>query len=128
MRFQGKIICGRGVGRQLNFPTFNFEIPDNFKIEEGVYAAKISWNSKTFPAILFFGRRKTFDDEKALEIHVLDKELSESPESAEIEIFEKIRDIRKFTNEEKLKQQIAKDCKIARQILSPKAISNSLKI
>ena len=109
MRFFGKIIRGRGVGRQLNFPTLNFEIPKNFKIGEGVRAAQISWNSKTFPAILFFGRRKTFDGKRTFEVHILDEEILEAPESAEVEIFEKIRGVRKFANEEELKKQIADD-------------------
>ncbi len=117
MRFQGKIIRGRGIGRRLSFPTLNFEIPENFEIEKGVYAARILWNSKIFPAILFFGRRETFDDLLALEVHVLDEEISEFPESAEVEIFEKIRDVRKFTNEEELKKQVVEDCKETREIL-----------
>jgi len=121
VRFQGKIIRGRSIGRQLNFPTLNFEIPDNFETNtnEGIYAARISWDLKTFSAILFFGRRETFDGEKSLEVHILDEEISEAPKSAEVEIFEKIRDVRKFTNKEKLKKQILKDCAAARRILKP---------
>lgn len=125
MYFFGKIIRGRGVGRQLNFPTFNFEIPENlpagrqgFKLAEGVYVARISWDMKTSPAILFFGRRETFDGKKALEVHILDGEISEAPESAEVEVLEKIRDVRKFANEEELKKQIAEDCATARRILN----------
>ncbi|MCK5472340.1 riboflavin kinase [Candidatus Gracilibacteria bacterium] len=117
MRFQGKIIRGHGIGRQLSFPTLNFEIPDNFVTEYGVYAARISWDLKTFSAILFFGRRETFDGEKSLEVHILDEEISEAPQSAEVEIFEKIRDVRKFTSEEELKKQIVKDCATTRRIL-----------
>lgn len=120
MRFQGKIIRGRGVGRRLNFPTFNFEIPKNFEIEKGVHTARILWNSKIFPAILFFGRRETFDGKQALEVHILDEKISEPPESAEVEIFGKIRDVRKFANEEELKKQIAEDCKKVREILGVK--------
>ncbi|MFH1546197.1 MAG: riboflavin kinase [Patescibacteria group bacterium] len=127
MHFFGKIIRGRGAGRQLNFPTFNFEIPENlpaggqgFKLAEGVHVARISWDLKTFPAILFFGRRETFDGKKALEVHVLDEKISEAPESAEVEVLEKIRDVQKFTNEEELKKQIAADCQKAREILGVK--------
>ena len=116
MRFAGKIISGRGVGRELGFPTLNFELAENWKIEPGVFAARLFFDEKTFPAILFFGNRETFDGKKALEIHVLG-EFSESPTAAEFEILDKIREVAKFENSKKLVAQIEKDCAVAREIL-----------
>ena len=116
MRFSGKIISGQGVGRKLGFPTLNFELPKNLEIESGVFAARFFLGEKVWPAILFFGNRETFDDKKTLEIHIL-KKFKENPTQAEFEILDKIRDVAKFENPEKLRQQIAKDCKVAREIL-----------
>ncbi|MCF7836572.1 riboflavin kinase [Candidatus Gracilibacteria bacterium] len=116
MRFKGEIIPGRGVGRNLGFPTLNFEIPENFDSEEGVFAAQLFLGEQKFPAILFFGNRQTFDGVKSLEIHVLEK-FDESPASAEFEILGKIREVKKFANEAELKKQIATDCETAREIL-----------
>ena len=116
MRFSGKIIPGRGVGRTLGFPTLNFELPENFTMEPGVFAANLFLDEKVWPAILFFGKRATFDNEKTLEIHIL-KEFTESPSAAEFEILEKIRAGQKFTSADELKKQIEKDCSAAREIL-----------
>jgi riboflavin kinase/FMN adenylyltransferase len=124
MRFGGKIIAGQGIGRQLGFPTLNFELAENLKIESGVFAARLFLEEKTFPAILFFGNRETFDNKKSLEIHILEKlalakaGIEDSPNSAEFEILEKIREVQKFDSSESLKKQIKKDCEIARKILS----------
>jgi riboflavin kinase/FMN adenylyltransferase len=115
MRFHGKIVAGRSVGRTLGFPTLNFEIPENFESEEGVFAAQLFLGERKFPAILFFGNRETFDNVKSLEIHVLEK-FDESPASAEFEILGKIREVERFENEAELKRQITKDCQIARKI------------
>ncbi|MFA6458647.1 MAG: riboflavin kinase [Patescibacteria group bacterium] len=116
MRFSGKIIPGRGIGRTLGFPTLNFELPENFPSESGVFAARLFLDEKVWPAILFFGKRATFDDEKTLEIHVLTK-FTESPPEAAFEILAKIRAGRKFDSAEELKKQIEKDCATAREIL-----------
>jgi len=115
-KFFGKIVPGRGIGRTMNFPTLNFEIPENLEIKSGVFATRIFLDKKVLPGILFFGNRKTFDNKKSLEIHVL-KKFTDSPTSAEFEILKKIREVMKFGSTEKLKKQIEKDCEIARQIL-----------
>jgi FAD synthase len=154
MRFEGTIIPGRGIGRTLGFPTLNFEIPEDFELEKGVYACKTQIplhslfekprSDQTIPlsqrgkraeraggfgktpegiwknSILFFGKRKTFDDQLAFEVHILDEVLENSPTKAEVEILGKIRGVEKFKNEEELKKQIAEDCENARQILAVK--------
>ncbi|MFH0834600.1 MAG: riboflavin kinase [Patescibacteria group bacterium] len=116
MRFYGKIISGRGIGRKLGFPTLNFAVAENWKIEPGVFAARLFLGEKSWPAILFFGKRKTFDNQETLEIHVLN-EFAENPSEAEFEILGKIREAAKFDSTEKLVAQIEKDCARAREIL-----------
>ncbi|MCF7845877.1 MAG: riboflavin kinase [Candidatus Peribacteraceae bacterium] len=116
MKFSSKIVTGHGVGRELGFPTLNFKIPKNFAIEPGVYAARLFLGQLEFPAILFFGKRETFDSSQTLEIHVLE-EFKESPTSAEFEVLQKIRDTAKFNSKEKLSEQIQKDVAAAREIL-----------
>ena len=132
MQFKSKVIIGRGVGRTLGFPTLNFEIPESFELSEGVYVCKIKAPSFACPergrrvkrglgeildGVLFYGSRKTFDNAKALEVHILDEELAEAPQSATIEVLDRIRDIQKFASEEELKVQIKEDCSTARKVL-----------
>ncbi len=116
MQFSSKIITGRGIGRKLGFPTLNLEVPENFLSESGVFAARLFLDEKVWPAILFFGKRATFDNEKTLEIHVLTK-FADSPTKVAFEILTKIRAGKKFTSADELKKQIEKDCAAAREIL-----------
>jgi len=124
MRFGGKIISGRGVGKKLGFPTLNFELPENFELQSGIFAARIFFGEHELPAILFFGNRRTFDGVKSLEIHILEKlapakaGVDDSPTFAEFEILNKIREVEKFDSVAKLKKQIALDCSTAREILN----------
>jgi riboflavin kinase / FMN adenylyltransferase len=117
------IIPDRSIGRTLGFPTLNFEIPKNFELEEGVYVCRIKCQvlgsrEQVFFGVLFYGNRKTFDNQKALEIHIIDKNLKNSPIKVEVEVVEKIREVEKFEDEEKLKEQIAIDCEKAKIILN----------
>ncbi len=128
MRFQGKIVRGKGIGKTINFPTLNFEIPDDFDLEAGVYAARVQIppspplskggnGTKWSGGILFFGNRETFDNSLSLEIHLLETSVESPPESAKVEVLDKIREVNKFENEEELKKQIEKDCTTASQVL-----------
>lgn len=102
----------------LGFPTLNFEIPKNFQLEEGVYACVVNFAQRDFDGVLFFGKRKTFADAEALEIHVLDEDIPIPPTEAKIKILEKIRGVKKFPSQAELIIAIAKDCEKARKILS----------
>ncbi|MFH0776303.1 MAG: riboflavin kinase [Patescibacteria group bacterium] len=116
MRFRGKIIPGKGIGRKLGFPTLNLKPPVESENEAGVFAARIFLGKKTFPAILFLGNRQTFDNQRTLEVHILE-DFKEQPKSIEFEILDKIREVVKFDSAEELKAQIEKDCARAREIL-----------
>ena len=116
--FVAKIIPGRGVGKTFGFPTLNFEIPQNFNLEHGVFAVQIFLQKNKFNGVLFFGTRKTFDQKIALEIHVLDAKLVKTPNSGKILVFDKIREVQKFTSYIELSTAIKKDCTMARRILT----------
>lgn len=132
VRFEGEIILGRGVGETLGFPTLNFKIPEKFELAEGVYACKLfakhsrsrtkNQEPRTRFGVLFFGKRQTFDNQKALEVHILDEVLALSPNEAKVEVLDRIREVKKFENEDELKKQIKKDCLVARKILKKNEI------
>ena len=124
MQFSAKVIKGRSIGKKLGFPTLNFEIPEGFSLGKGVYACKIvgSWQLAVGRTeqygVLFFGTRKTFGYETALEVHLLDTELEKTPTEATIEVLEKIRNPKKFVNQAELKKAIQNDCDIAKKIIT----------
>jgi len=41
MKFKSRHIKGKGRGKKMGFPTINLKIPSNFKLEDGIYAAKV---------------------------------------------------------------------------------------
>ena len=116
MQFTAKVISGRGVGKQLGFPTLNLEMED-LDLESGVYACVAEFAEKEWNAVLFLGKRKTFDNSPTLEIHILDAEIENSPSEVKVEIRERIRGVEKFLNKEKLIAAITQDCEKAREIL-----------
>lgn len=110
----GKLTKGKGVGREMGFPTLN--MPYDGKAR-GVFAAQIFLNDKWYKAAVHLGERPTFNDNIPIcEVFVLDwdgklNDGTELKEGAEIkvQILKRLREIKKFKNTEDLKEQIAKD-------------------
>ena len=106
------VIHGAKRGRELNYPTANLIFPDKKIVPKfGVYAGNAKINGKTFNAIANVGLRPTFGDIKAplLEVHILNFGADIYGKILEFEFLHKIRDEIKFTNVDKLKEQILRD-------------------
>lgn len=102
---------GRGVGSQIGFPTLNFLAPA--KLPQGVFAGRLNG----LPAVIFCGKRKSFDKVFALEVHLLDFQ-AKAFTQAEITFGAKIREIQQFTKITELQKQIRKDCAKAKALLA----------
>lgn len=112
MRFNAKVIQGGGRGKKIGFPTANLDKTD-LKIKYGVYAAKAEINGKFFSALLHYGPKKTFNkNEISCELHILGFDLDIYGKSVKIIVGKKVRNIVKFKNTDKLKEQIGKDIKM----------------
>lgn len=110
----GKLTKGKGVGREMGFPTLNMPYEGKAR---GIFAAQIFLNNKWYKAAVHLGERPTFDDDVSIcEAFVLDwdgklNDGTEMKEGTEIklQIVTRLRDIKKFQNTSDLKEQIAKD-------------------
>jgi len=115
----GKTCQGDGIGTKIGFPTINFTFSRQ-KIS-GVFAAEGTIFNKKFFGAAFFGNRPTFNSNRfRAEIHFLNfpEFLKIAPgENIEVKIWQKIRDPKKFTSLEKLKEAIAEDCEKAGKII-----------
>ncbi len=104
LKFQGVVEKGTGYASVLGFRTVN--IPLSNESIEGVYAARVTVKKGEEPymAAAFANQRR-----KILEAHILDfnNDLSDMPIS--IELFEKIRETKKFGTEAQLRAAIAAD-------------------
>ena len=119
----GKVIEGKQLGRKIGFPTANVETFDRHKLVpgDGVYAVLVETGGKVYKGMLNIGIRPTVNynaDHKSIEVHIFnfDADIYDS----EITLFfvEKIRDEQKFTDIDKLREQLIKDQIVALNILS----------
>lgn len=129
-RLIGKTVPGRGIGRQLGFPTANIEPLDQIIPSEGVYAGFVAAGDNAHdvctdinlrPAAFSVGRAKTFlsDHPLLLEAHILTEDIEDlTGKWLAMQFVKKIRSQQRFENQEALKKQIADDCRTAATILS----------
>jgi riboflavin kinase/FMN adenylyltransferase len=128
-RLMGKVVKGRGKGAQLGFPTANIDPHEQIIPAEGVYAGFVSvadcfeklcpLNQK-IPAVFSLGRAKTFisDHPLLIEAHILAGSVEDLYNKyLAMDFIDFIRHQQRFESEEKLKEQILKDCQKAKDIL-----------
>ncbi len=128
-RLIGKIIPGKGKGKQLGFPTANMEPPQQLIPNEGVYAGfveigdteeQLCESKSKLPAAFSIGRAKTFisDHPLLVEAHILGQDPGDLyGKFLAMDFVEFIRHQQKFSSPEQLSTQITKDCNKAKEIL-----------
>lgn len=108
----GEVVHGDGLGKKINFPTANIEIPETYKIipKNGVYLVKAIINSERYFGMMNIGVRPTIGGEKkSLEIHFFNFKDNIYNKTISVEIICKIRDEEKFSSTDELKIQLKKD-------------------
>ncbi len=108
----GTIKKGKGLGRQLNFPTANLLIEEGYKLipRNGVYVVKSNLDNRVIHGMMNIGYNPTVSGkEKSIEIHFFDFEQDLYNHKIQIHILERIRDEHKFDSVEALKEQLEKD-------------------
>ena len=118
----GTVIKGRGIGRELGFPTANIEPENELIPAPGVYAAysKLQTADRRLQAsAVFIGERKTFGDhEPVIEAYLLDFDGDLYGQQIEVCLARKVRDVEAFPSKEDLIAQIEKDIAQIRGILA----------
>ncbi len=108
----GFVKKGKGLGRQLNFPTANLHIAEQYKLipKKGVYVIKGILNQRIVFGMMNIGYNPTVDGtEKKIEIHFFDFEGDLYEQKIQISILDRIRDEHKFNSLDELKKQLQKD-------------------
>ena len=108
----GKVVKGDGLGKQINYPTANISIEEDYKIipKDGVYYIKTTIDNKLYNGMMNIGHRPTIGTkEKSIEVNLFsfDKDIYDKVIS--VDVVEKIREEKKFSSIEALKTQLAKD-------------------
>lgn len=108
----GTIIKGKGIGKQLGYPTANLYIAENYKLipKNGAYVVNSSIADKTIYGMMNIGYNPTVNGtEKSIEINFFDFEADLYDQKIQINILVRLRDEHKFESIEALKAQLAKD-------------------
>ena len=121
-RFRGVVHSGRGLGRQLGWPTANLQIDGRkFLPREGVYAAW-AWTADGEPmaAVMNLGPQPTVDPEapSAVEVHLLDRSLQLNGLELVVQPVRWLRSQQAFASLEALTTQIGADADQARAVLA----------
>lgn len=115
----GKIICGRKIGRTLGFPTINLKVSDEKILPRfGVYASIAEIDKKMYKGITNIGFNPTVSSEDSIkaETHLLDCNEDLYGRKAEIKLFKYIRDEKKFNSLDELKCQIKDDIRFTERL------------
>lgn len=114
----GKVGYGRQLGRQLGVPTANIAMQRYKSALHGVFCVKIvdCQSNQQWYGVANIGLRPTVGGQKRmLEVHLFDFHESLYGHYLKVYILKKIRDEKKFSSLEALKQQLHQDIGFARQ-------------
>ena len=117
----GLVVKGKQLGRTLGYPTANISVKENYKLipADGIYAVKVCNKYRKRDGMLNIGHRPTVGGEhKTIEVHIFDFDDDIYNSEISLEFIDHVRDEIKFDSIDKLKQQLKKDEKSVRAILS----------
>jgi len=106
----GRVVRGKQIGNTIGFPTANITIENRHKIipADGVYAAHIFYDNKTYTSMLYIGR--SLDNQyKTLEVNIFDFNENIYDKNLTVEFVGRIRGDIRFEGIETLKKQLAED-------------------
>ncbi|AUP79726.1 bifunctional riboflavin kinase/FAD synthetase [Flavivirga eckloniae] len=108
----GTVTKGKGLGRQLNFPTANIKVEEDYKLipKQGSYIVKAMVDEALIYGMMNIGLNPTVNGEKeTIEVHFFNFNDDIYGKNVQIELLSRIRDEEKFESVEALKMQLKKD-------------------
>ncbi len=111
-QLSARVITGKQIGREIGFPTANLDYhKDKLLPGRGVYAVKVSYKRQEYFGLANIGIKPTVKKDSSLEVevHLLNFEGDLYGQTLQVEFLDKIRDEKKFSSLEELKEQIKID-------------------
>ncbi|VAW10791.1 FMN adenylyltransferase / Riboflavin kinase [hydrothermal vent metagenome] len=112
---------GKGLGRQLDFPTANLHIEEAYKLvpKNGVYVVQSEIKGIVVYGMMNIGYNPTvFGTEKSIEVHFFDFNQDLYGQRIQVDILERLRNEHKFESVDALKEQLAKDKKASLSLIA----------
>ncbi len=108
---EGVVIKGRGVGKELLYPTANLEIANRVLPADGVYVTLTLVGGVWRRSVTNIGKRPTFggDPESRVETHLIDFDEDLYGSTIRVRVLHRLRGERKFAGIDELKAQITLD-------------------
>ncbi len=111
--FQGEVVQGNQMGRQLGFPTANLRISHPLKLIPaiGVYAVTVIVRDRIYKGMLNVGYRPTLTEDLILtcEVHILDFSEDIYGETIQVRFMDRLRDEKRFAGKDELIRQLQDD-------------------
>ena len=122
---RGRVVGGNRLGRKIGFPTANILADDPHKLipRDGVYAVHLEHNGNLYPGMLNVGFRPTIESGmniKTIEVNLFDFQDNIYDRSVFIHFRKRIRDEKKFSGIEQLREQLVIDRETAKKMLKEK--------
>jgi riboflavin kinase / FMN adenylyltransferase len=115
---KGEIRPGTGKGRELVVPTLNLVTEQETLPKIGVYATATLVGPKIYWSVTNVGVRPTFNGQRlAIESHLFDFAEQLTSGKMEVIFLRRLRDERKFSGPEALREQVLKDIEQARSVV-----------
>jgi riboflavin kinase/FMN adenylyltransferase len=121
----GKVVGGNRIGRKIGFPTANILPDDPHKLipRDGVYAVHLEFKGNLYPGMLNVGFRPTIESGmniKTVEVNLFDFQENIYDQEVFLHFRKRIRDEKKFSGIEQLREQLVIDREVARELLGLK--------
>ncbi|MGZ5248026.1 MAG: bifunctional riboflavin kinase/FAD synthetase [Flavitalea sp.] len=110
--FTGKVVPGDKLGRTIGYPTANLEIKDKGKIvpSNGVYAVSVKHHGRSYKGMMNIGMRPTVQGTtRRIEVNIFDFDKDIYDQDIRVEVHSFIRNEKKFSGLDELKEQLKKD-------------------
>lgn len=108
----GTVIKGKGLGRQLDYPTANIMIKEDYKLipKYGAYIVSSTLEGEDIYGMMNIGMNPTVNGEKeSIEVHFFNFNEDIYNKTIQINLLHRIRNERKFESVSALKEQLKKD-------------------
>lgn len=112
----GKVKHGKKLGRTINAPTANIQLPPHHYALSGVFVVEVDGTFGTKRGVASFGFNPTVSNNRVqkLEVHLFDFNKNIYGQRLNVRFLHKLRDEKKFDSIAELKVQIEQDMKNAR--------------
>ncbi|MFG6685096.1 bifunctional riboflavin kinase/FAD synthetase [Mariniflexile sp. HNIBRBA6329] len=112
----GNVVKGKALGRQIDYPTANIQIDEDYKLipKHGAYIVRSVINNEVVFGMMNIGFNPTVEGQvETIEVHFFNFNRNIYNKTIQIDLLHRLRDEQKFESVEALKEQLLKDKEVS---------------